>query len=818
MVRAGGAGRVDLVTGTVTLGPAAGLAAEAVPAANGYWRVALTAPTLGDLWTPGASQDLLGWWDLADAGTLTINASQRVLAVADKSGRGVPLTASAAEAPTFGATTINGKPAATFGGTQVLRAGNSTSFLPALDGQQVFVALVVVASEGIIYGDRAGNGVAFHLNFFSGNLSAAAYDYSLAFSSTPWAGAGAGPAIIVQKFDLGAPAAGRQFIQINGGPDVGANTASGAFTGPPAEHLPVTVGNWNATFTNEGLRGSIAEYVIGRSWDDVVRAVGYLAHKWWGAGAANPLPASHPYKESPPTITAARVGRMDLLMTASGTATGAYTGGGTAGLDLWGVQFERNDQVGAYLRSEGTAAQGEIGGDGMRGWTDNAALVIAEEIRFHGKELDWDEVAEEADICDQLVTNRTGGVQRRWTINGTLDDEMEWEQVRADLAEACDAFFYERPDGRVGFKVGRWIEPTVTLTARDFLSLRVAENDWGPDTSGEFVMRYVEPSRDYQETPSGVYVVDPGGVRTVAESFLVHSHNQAARLLKRLATVSRPQYSISGTIKMIGYDCIGQRFLRIDHEDLGLMITVEVAKLVREADGISFTLDAISVDPTDFGFDAAVEEPLPQSFYAVEQTAEVAPPAALAGLAVEGGGGVAQIEYSWGPQHVSLRQELRYRPVGQGEEAWQYETMGRGQISRVITGLVDGTTYEAQLRNVTAAGRTSPWTVLIEVLAVANSTAPAGLSGVSVAKAGSVVNLSWTNPNDGNFQAVRIYRAAGATPFSGAALVRTEFGAPGAADSWQDTTPGTGSVSYWLEPINGSGVAGPRVGPQSVTI
>jgi hypothetical protein len=52
-----------------------------------------------------------------------------------------------------------------------------------------------------------------------------------------------------------------------------------------------------------GSMGEIAWWVPGAtnvSLSDVQRIEGYLANKWWGVGAANTLPADHPYKTTSP--------------------------------------------------------------------------------------------------------------------------------------------------------------------------------------------------------------------------------------------------------------------------------------------------------------------------------------------------------------------------------------------------------------------------------------------------------------------------------------------------------------------------------------
>jgi hypothetical protein len=59
------------------------------------------------------------------------------------------------------------------------------------------------------------------------------------------------------------------------------------------------------TASNQNWRGPVAEIVMlpsAVSNADRQRIEGYLAHKWWGSGAANTLPADHPFKNVPPTV------------------------------------------------------------------------------------------------------------------------------------------------------------------------------------------------------------------------------------------------------------------------------------------------------------------------------------------------------------------------------------------------------------------------------------------------------------------------------------------------------------------------------------
>ena len=179
--------------------------------------------------------------------------------------------------------------------------------------------------------------------------------------------------------------------------------------------------------------------------------------------------------------------------------------------------------------------------DDSRKFTNNAALVLAYWLtEVLGRDVDWSDVAVEANASDQLVTNGEGGTQAKWMINGSISDEQEFEDQRAQMAAACDAFVYERADGKVGFKVGRWIEPTVTLTDDDFYALEITEGNWGAGAPNEVAVTYTEPENAWRETPGGTWIEDAAArpIRDAPQLFMVTSNNQAARMAKRIASTN----------------------------------------------------------------------------------------------------------------------------------------------------------------------------------------------------------------------------------------------------------------------------------------
>ncbi|WP_371398917.1 hypothetical protein [Marinovum algicola] len=474
------------------------------------------------------------------------------------------------------------------------------------------------------------------------------------------------------------------------------------------------------------------------------------------------------------------------------------------------------------------------------GWSQNWALCLAHElVNVWGLDVDWDRVAVEADICDALVTNGDGGTQKRWTFNHTFTDDQDFQTVIAQFLGAADGYLWQRPDGKVDFYAGRWLAPTLALEARDFFSCQVIDGNQGLNPKTEYWAEYREPDNGYRETPSAAWVVDAEAGRNAQQLALypIDSHNQVLRVLKPLARAERARFKITGTIGLIGYELIGgrdndaggtaglaHRFVTVSHPVLGEAVICEVAKVERMAGGNSFTVELISTAEEDRQFVAATEEPARPSYNAadVEGTDPIDTIDDLAGTAVSGTGGVAQINWTWTAPDSSLSPDLRLREQG-GD--WQLVSLPSGTGSFLQTGLIDGATYQAEIRSRHRSNRVGEWRPLtpVEVVAVADTTPPgAHVPGsFALSETGGDVTVSFEAPNDAPYHATRILRAdyasaPGSYDIADASLVRLEYGLPGQVDSWEDSAVSAGHHAYWIEPINASGVAGPVSGPETI--
>lgn len=450
--------------------------------------------------------------------------------------------------------------------------------------------------------------------------------------------------------------------------------------------------------------------------------------------------------------------------------------------------------------------------DDSTGYSNNAALVIADwQVNVVGNTVNWDRVAVEADVADTIVTNAESETQPLWALNGTVNDSQEFEEQRAQMATACDAFMFDSTDGHADFYLGRWMEPTVTLTLADFWSHELTTGGWGGNVPDEVASVYTEPENSWRETPSGTWVhtASTKPVRDDPRLYMCTNHNQATRVNRRLARMKNAEWRLQGTLKASGYELLGQRFFRFVNEEMGIDQYFEVGELARESVG-QFSLSANSVEPEDFA--EAITEPTRPTYDVVTSSNDVDDITGLEVTQVAPG----TLEASWDDQDESLTQQIRYKL--DSDTDWQIITVPEGQSYLRITGLSVEGTYETEGRNRTGALRTGNWVhAATDAEVLASVTPPVALTSFTGSMSGESALLQFTPPNDPNYAATELYHSA-TTTFGDATKIATRYGAPATATTYTDFSPGIGDHYYWAIPINASSVQGPTSGHVAVSI
>jgi len=433
---------------------------------------------------------------------------------------------------------------------------------------------------------------------------------------------------------------------------------------------------------------------------------------------------------------------------------------------------------------------------------------------------DW---ANAANVCDQNVTNRSGGTEKRYHGGFWFRASNDPIEVGRIMDEAAELVVYERADGKIGVHAGEFVTPDVRLDATAVFSIRVDKNKRRANTVLGVRGRYVNTSKDYITEDAAIYgdpyaVVDDNTERTrTFDNAAIQSHNHCQRKQKltfvranarRVSVVA--DYTADG-VRDIPY----RRFVTVHYPSRGLAeAVVEITSSVTiDLRNMRISFSGILVSASLYSFNAATEEgepgesveplpdegvPVPTGFVPTIQT-EV----------VSGGATAAFINATWTFVDDALTYELEYdRTSGSTGVQSVFSVAGDTQVRSGY--LVDGEEYRVRLR-AWGGGTKSEWTDYVLLTATADPVAPGPVTGVSVdVSTPSEAEFGWTAPNSSNYFACRIYINT-VDNLGTATLAATEYGPPSATDLRVVTSLAAGTYYGWLRSINPSGIAGTAV-------
>jgi len=525
--------------------------------------------------------------------------------------------------------------------------------------------------------------------------------------------------------------------------------------------------------------------------------------------------------------------------------TSAHRGDGMS--SLYAVQYAvKQDQISSIFPNlSNTLYRAVVRGakvlnpvTGLVAWSDNAAAVVRDYIvHADGMRLPVSLVSTPQAAAGWLaaynraaeaVPRKGGGTEPRYRLWGTYRFDERPADVLGRMQECCDARIVPTPDGGVTLDIGAWEEPTVILDEDAIVGF--SEVSRGRDiltTANTIRATYLSSVHDYQSTDADQWIDDAdaalrGEIVTERQFILAPSHSQARRLMKLAAYRANPSWIGNFQFNLKALAAFGKRFVRIRYPLFGINEVFEVQDFrfnIGEGGiltGVSMQL--ISMPSTAYAWNAATEEgtaPVSENVV-VDRTIPLPTGFSFGVNRITVGGQmvpVGVIQFNLAPAGLMI--EGRYKRTA--DSAWQVIPVG-DQATEAQTGaLSDGDQYEAQVRHITVTGRQGAWTASQTLTVVADTTAPGVVSGVTKTGGAGTVNLGWTSPNSANYSAANIRRNTVNTEGT-ASLVRTEYGAPSAADGWQDTGLAAGTYYYWIKARNASGVESASVATGAVTV
>tara|TARA_B100000161_G_scaffold4157_2_gene2706 strand:- start:1586 stop:4447 length:2862 start_codon:yes stop_codon:yes gene_type:complete len=449
--------------------------------------------------------------------------------------------------------------------------------------------------------------------------------------------------------------------------------------------------------------------------------------------------------------------------------------------------------------------------------------------------------ASAANTCDQSVsTDDSGGTESRYTCNGFTNMTANAKEfLSTALASMAGSLTYT--NGKFNVFAGANQTASMTITDEDCLSdLQITTKSANGDLFNTVKGIFTDSENKFigtdapvlqnatflaQDTPSGES--SASYVKTMELKFpFTNTVTMAQRLMKIALLHQRQTITISGNFTLEFMKLQPKDYVNVTNTRLGFsskLFEVEAVNLDimgEESDPQLVTsLQLKEMDTAVYDF-ATNEYSTPISVVAVQNkgTSTLLAPTGASRqqtATVEGVTTKINIDVSWtarnDPSIVATEVQFKLN----SDSNYKSITTGPKQTRASIPNVVVGETYNIRLRNIGKNGEVSANVALSDLTIVAVTTAPNTPSGVSIVSGKSFqIGLSWTNPNNSDLRAVKIYRkTSNVTPTDDTDLVETIYGEPNAKSIFnfgvQDGLTAGVVYYFWLRAINHSGVHSP---------
>ena len=481
--------------------------------------------------------------------------------------------------------------------------------------------------------------------------------------------------------------------------------------------------------------------------------------------------------------------------------------------------------------------------DGQTRFSSNPALVIRDFLTNtdHGlgaaaDELDEASIIAKANLCDETVGIVGGGVEPRYTINGSYTREAQPSALLNELAGAMA--------GAIIYTGGFW------NLAGGCYETPSADFSWG-DFRGAVTLQTADSRRDTANAVKGTYLSEknnwqPSDYPPVKNA--TYSTEDGERIWRELDL----PYTTSSAA--------AQRLAKIELErarqDITLKLPLTLKGLrVKAGDVVTLTLDRYGWTAKPFevmnwrfvtdvggggdqggpvlGVDIELRETAPGVWdwnSGEETTVDLAPNTLLpdfrgrqaprtpvltssASVAPDGTT-TSQLILTWLPPLDSQSASSAGKIEVQYKLAAASDWIGAGSLpgdttSTAIPGQTPGMAYHARLRSVNGLGVASVWIVTSSCTAAGDDAAPGEPTGAAAAGIYKGARVVWVNPADADLAYVEAFEASASTPaptagsvgmgrIYGTDYVRQGLAAADVRWYWVRAVDASGNKSAWV--------------------
>lgn len=249
-------------------------------------------------------------------------------------------------------------------------------------------------------------------------------------------------------------------------------------------------------------------------------------------------------------------------------------------------------------------------------YSANAALAIRHHLvspdgfaNITERDIDDESIAALADLCD-TKRNTPDGQEPLYEAHGLYTLAEASKDVLDRLTATCDVRPYITPQGKIGFRGGRWIEPTFTIDDSMILNFSLQEGGSGLSDFNHLHTYYTDPKQGFQRVETSIWTnaddIARNGKRP-SELYLdmVGSPHQAAYLAQIYAAKNNPRWSGTITTTMETIEALSHATVRLKHSEFEIDSTFLLQKFSIRSDlsGIDMTISSIdrtSYNPVNF--------------------------------------------------------------------------------------------------------------------------------------------------------------------------------------------------------------------------
>jgi hypothetical protein len=325
--------------------------------------------------------------------------------------------------------------------------------------------------------------------------------------------------------------------------------------------------------------------------------------------------------------------------------------------------------------------------------------------------INWDKVAEQAEICDQVVEGLVGD-HVRYQCDISIADDQARINAEQDILMTMDAQLVFDDDGKVWPRVGYYEAPTLVLTRnRDIIAMESLEAQDGESETQGVIVRYTDPDADYAVQPSAPWYnplyYNEGEAATFLtfEALAIQDHNQAMRIAKAIGMRSQPLHRIAPTMGLRGLKARQERIANLNYDntfagEYEITSPVEVDPV-----GIICGTTMVPVDPDRW--DLLPGEEKPKSV--TGDIDESDPPDVPTGVTLALANGRLEATFT-PPAREDIGYEFQYIPTADlANDTWATMTTRMDDGFAYSGTVVANIDYTIRYRAIAASGRVSDW-------------------------------------------------------------------------------------------------------------